>query len=400
MDETTRELMWNIPAFFKVTMYFLLILSSGFLFNGLYQKFIFVTGGKSFKEIKTNLIPKNLNWSNFLQTIFFTGKVPRVKKVALFHSLIYYGFIILWIATDVVAIHYDTPFKIFKGPLYIIISFAADFGGLAVLFGLIPAYYRRYVKKEDKLSATNPNQEKFMYAMLVSLVIVGFLIEGLRILGTGLPEGEQTWSPIGWLLANLFEKFNLSDGQLSSSYRFLWFFHMANTMVFIASLGYTKFFHIIALPLNSLLTPARRGAILNTMNFQNENAETFGLGKLSELTMKNRMDLISCVECGRCTDVCPAHGAGKNLNPKTIITKVRDLAFLSHGKGEADAEIWGDKAIYQFNEIDACTTCGACMEECPANIEHVNIIMEAKRYKTLTLGAIPAAAGDAVTKIR
>lgn len=403
MEEATlasRELMWNIPAFFKVTMYLLLIVSTGALLKGLYEKYCFVTGKKPFSEVKKGLFPSTLNWKNFIHTILFTGKVPRVPSVALFHSLIYYGFLILWIATDVVAIHYDTPFKIFQGPLYIVISFAADFGGLAVLIGLCLAYYRRYVKKEQKLSATNPNQEKFMYLMLGSLVVVGFLIEGLRILGTNLPEGERYWAPIGWMLAKFIENFNLSDSILSGTYRFLWFFHMVNTMAFIASIGYTKFFHIFALPLNALMTPLRRGAVLNPMNFENESAETFGLGKLSELTMKNRLDLISCVECGRCTDVCPAHGSGKNLNPKTIITKARDFAFATLKNGQTDAELWGEKPIYEFNEIDACTTCGACMEECPANIEHVNIIMEAKRYKTLTLGAIPAAAGDAVNKIK
>ena len=136
-----------------------------------------------------------------------------------------------------------------------------------------------------------------------------------------------------------------------------------------------------------------RGAVLNPMDFEDETAETFGLAKLSDLTMKNNMDLLSCVECGRCTQVCPANLAGKNLDPKTFITKARDLSFAG---GD---DIW-ENPIYQANEIDACTTCGACMEECPANIEHVNIIMEAKRYKALTLGEIPPAAADAVNKIR
>ena len=120
-------------------------------------------------------------------------------------------FLILWIATDLVAIHYDTPFKIFKGTLYIVVSFLADMAGIAILIGLGFAYKRRYIDKLEKLSATKPNQEKTMYAFLVALVLLGYLIEGVRILGTGMPIGEKTWAPVGFALATVFKSFNLSD---------------------------------------------------------------------------------------------------------------------------------------------------------------------------------------------
>jgi Fe-S oxidoreductase len=239
-----------------------------------------------------------------------------------------------------------------------------------------------------------------MYGMLVALVVIGYLIEGLRILGTGMPINESVWSPVGWAMATMLGKIGLTDAGLAYTFRTLWFLHMVNTMVFIASIGYSKFSHIFLLPFEALVTPPRRGAVLMPMNFENENAETFGLGKLSELSMKNNFDLLSCVECGRCTQVCPANLAGKPLDPKTIVTKIRDLAYAAAAKGEKDAEIWGETPLFTADEIDSCTTCGACMEECPANIEHVNIIMEAKRYKALTLGDIPPAAADAINKIK
>ncbi len=395
----TREVMWNIPYSFKITMYLLLLVSAAAFFKGMYEKLLFVTKGEGLKGIN-GLLPSKLNWKRFFQTAFFTGKVPRFKYVGFFHGLIFYGFMILWIATDLVAIHYDTPFKVFQGTTYIVISFLADMAGIMILIGLAFAYHRRYIKRPSYLSASKPNQELFMYSILVSLVFIGYLIEGLRILGTGMPINESIWSPVGWGLANIFSTFQLSDSSLALGYRSLWFLHMINTMVFIVSIAYTKFSHIMILPFAALVTPPMRGAVLSPMNFENENAETFGLGKLSELSMKNNLDLLSCVECGRCTQVCPANLAGKILDPKKIITKTRDLAFETKASGKTDAEIWGDQPLFASNELDACTTCGACMEECPANIEHVNIIMEAKRYKALTLGDIPAAAGDAVNKIK
>jgi Fe-S oxidoreductase len=390
----SREIMWNIPHEMKTLMYLLFIVSVTIMAKGLYEKILLVTRGEGIQALQ-KLFPKELNWKKFFGTVLFTGKVPRFKEVAFFHGLIFYGFFILWVATDLVAIHADTPFKVFQGTTYIVVSFLADIAGIMVLVGLTFAFRRRYIKKPDYLSATKPKQELFMYRVIGSLVIAGYLIEGLRIFGTGMPINEMHWSPVGWAIATFFSKLNFSDVSMAYTYRTLWGYHMVNTMVFIGCLGYTKFSHIFILPFASLVTPDRRGAVLEPMNFENENAETFGLGKLSELTMKNTLDLLSCVECGRCTQVCPANLAGKPLNPKTIITKTRDLFYA-----DKNAEIWGEKPLFGSNELDACTTCGACMEECPANIEHVQLIMEARRYKTLTLGEIPPAAADAVNKIK
>ena len=395
----TREIMWNIPHVFKFIMYGMFLISLGFLATGMYKKLLFVTKGQGVKGIP-GLLPEKLNWARFFHTSLLTGKVPRFKYVGFFHGLIFYGFFILWIATDLVAVHYDTPLKVFQGTTYIVVSFLADVAGIMILVGIGFAYHRRYIKKPAYLEATKPKQELFMYTMLILLVVIGYLIEGLRILGNNMPINESVWSPVGWALASLFGYFNMSDTTLAYSFRTLWFLHMANTMVFIATIPYSKFSHIFLLPVASLITPPKRGGVLKPMNFEDESAETFGLGKLSELTMKNNFDLLSCVECGRCTQVCPANLAGKILDPKKIITKARDLSFATQASGQTDAEIWGENPIYSANELDACTTCGACMEECPSNIEHVQIIMEAKRYKALTLGDIPPAAGDAINKIK
>lgn len=395
----SREVLWNIPFEFKVLMYLLFLLSTVIMLKGIYEKLLLATNTNKIDELK-KAIPAQLNWKKFFHTLLLTGKVPRFKEVAIFHNLIFFGFLILWITTDVVAIHADTPLKIFTGKTYIILSFLSDIAGIMVLIGLALAYRRRYIKTPTYLKSTNPKSELFMYRILASLVVIGYLIEGLRISAVGLPLNEATWSPVGFFLALIFSKLSLSDTVMAYTYRFFWLYHMINTMVFIGAIGYSKFFHIFALPFQALITPDRRGAVLSPMNFENENAETFGLGKMSEFSAKNKLDMLACVECGRCTQVCPANQAGKPLDPKLIITKPRDLNFSIKKKGESDAELWGDTPMYSANELDSCTTCGACMEECPANIEHVNIILEARRYKALTLGDIPPAAADAVNKIK
>ena len=277
----TREIMWGVPYSFKVLMYVLLVVSLGLFAKGVYDKLKFVAGkdkgiGDLFGENGLVKGWDDLNWKAFFKTIIFTGKVHR-EKSAYFHAFIYYGFLILWIATDLVAIHYDTPFKIFKGTLYIVVSFAADMAGIAILIGLGLAYKRRYIDQPKKLSATKPGQEKVMYGFLVALVVLGYLIEGVRILGTGMPVGEKTWAPIGYCLALIFKQFNLSDFFLATTFKSLWMIHMVNTMAFVAIIPYSKFFHFIAIPFAALVKPDRKPPVLKPMDFEDEEAESFGL---------------------------------------------------------------------------------------------------------------------------
>ena len=397
--DATREILWAIPPSYKSAMYACLVVSLCIMAWGFYQKFHFILEGKGPRD----LLPEELNWKNFFFTAFFTGKVLRKRDVALAHGMIFWGFMILWIATDLVAIHYDTPFKVFQGTTYIVISFLADIAGPIMLIGLGLSFYRRYIKRPEYLSATRPFSELWMYLQLFNLVIIGHIIEGLRILGTGMPIGEKTWAPVGWILAEFFGTFSMVDETLATCYRYIWFYHMLSTMVFVASIGISKFSHIFMAPLSALITPRHRGAVLSPMDFEDESAETFGLAKWSELTPKQRFDTQVCVECGRCSQVCPAKLSDKPLDPKLIITKLRDfIAETRPHKDESEADhLWQPEAsLYSSSELDACTTCGACMEECPVNIEHVSIIMEAKRYKTLTQGDIPPAAATAVGNIR
>lgn len=398
MDLATREIMWNIPSSFKVVMYALFFLSVGMLFWGFYKKFQYITQGKGLKSLRgpEGLFAVKMNWGAFFYTIFFQGKVGRKKWVGFFHSLIFYGFVVLWIATDLVAIHYDTPFEVFKGTTYKVISFLADWAGIAMILGIVFAFKRRYIDRPDYLKSSKPRQELQMYFMLLFLVILGFFIEGLRIQGTGMPIGEASWAPVGWRIAQWVQAWGLPEPTVARMYQISWLIHMISTMAFVALIGHSKFSHIFIAPLTALVTPKRRGAVLRPMNFEDESAEYFGLKNSNELSQKQRLEMIACVECGRCTQSCPANLAGKPLDPKYIITKARDAM----NGNTVPVDFWEEEKIYANDELDACTTCGACMEECPVNIEHVSLIMDLKRYKALTLGELPPAAADAVNNIR
>ena len=386
----TREIMWNTHQWFSILMYFTFSIALGIFLKGLHKKLKYVANGPI-----SNLFKIDLNWSNFFKNILLQGKVNRQLFVAFFHGFIFFGFIILIIATTMVAIQNDFSINIFQGLPYKIISLLADYAGVAIFIGVCIAFFRRYIQNPSYLDSTRPKQEIIMYLFILNFIIVGFILEGIRILNTGLPTFEAIWSPIGFFIAQSFAFFHVNN--LDFIYKFLWLEHMLSTMIFIALLPNTKFIHTILAPLNSLIATGE-GAILTPMDFENEDAETFGLGKISELTLKNRLDTISCVECGRCSNSCPAKKADKILDPKTIITKLRDYQIKNDKNSEAS--FWDKKPLYGSNELDACTTCGACMEECPMSIEHVPLILEAKRYKVLTLGEIPKMAADATNKVK
>ena len=389
----TREMLFSMPSWTMVLTYLTFFISVVIFLVGISKKIQFVTNGKGFKEL-TSIFPKKLYWKAFFNTLLLQGKVSRNFVATIFHSSIFISFIILTITTTVVAIHQDTPLKIFVGNTYIFLSILADFAGFFLLVGLLIAIYRRFVQKPSKLDGADNSKDIIMYLFLASFVVIGFMLEIIRLIQTGMPSTELICSPVGFPLAKLVLMLGIPNSTLTIIYQVSWFFHMLSTMAFIAILPFTKFFHIVIGPFQALITEPKTGGILLPMDFENEDAETFGLGKPEELTIKNRLDLVACIECGRCTDVCPATASGKLLSPKLIVSKIRDFT-LKTPKGD----FW-ESELFAANELDACTTCGACMEECPMEIQHINLIQEAKRYKVLTLGEIPPAAGDAVNKIK
>src|SRR5438067_10936805 len=153
---------------------------------------------------------------------------------------------------------------------------------------------------------------------------------------------------------------------------------------FVAVIPYSYFVHMLTTPLNiffSKLTP--RGEIRKIENI--EEAESLGVSKLEEFSWKRRLDFAACVECGRCQAACPAYLAGTALSPKRIIVKLK-----RHLYGEAPGPIHGE--LIKADELWACTTCMACVEECPAFIDIVDTIIDLRRYLTLSEGTLPSTA--------
>jgi Fe-S oxidoreductase/TM2 domain-containing membrane protein YozV len=162
-------------------------------------------------------------------------------------------------------------------------------------------------------------------------------------------------------------------------------------VAFLVFVVYSKHLHIFMAPLNVAFSrqPTRLGALDKTPEIDIETMDEdtiFGAGKIEHFTWKQLLDLVTCTECGRCQSQCPAWTTGKDLSPKLLIMDLRDELFA--GKHQALVP-----DVITSEVLWACTTCGACVEECPVDIEHVDAIIDMRRYEVLIESRFPSEAG-------
>ncbi|MBC7930438.1 MAG: 4Fe-4S dicluster domain-containing protein [Rubrivivax sp.] len=345
-------------------------------------------------------------------------RTARNRLAGLFHRLITYGFIILTIATTVVALDADFGTTIMRGNFYLYFqSFLVDLFGALVMVGVGMAAARRYLRRPKMLVYTN--EATLILATIFLMCLQGFLIEGWRIAVTNDPWGA--WSPFGNAVARASVALLIVEA-MQRAHRSVWWFHLILSFGFIAWLPYTKMMHIITAPLNiytASLVPL--GATLKNIDF--EKTESFGVNSLKDFTWKDLLDLDACTECGRCTEVCPANIVGKELSPRDLILQLRDLmhaefrisnfgfrndesrAHESSNDSEQSAirnpksEIIGAVPATAPVPLWQCTTCAACMEACPVFIEQMPKIVDMRRYLVMEEADFPDSMQQAIMSL-
>ncbi|MDA8442103.1 MAG: (Fe-S)-binding protein, partial [Peptococcaceae bacterium] len=281
---------------------------------------------------------------------------------------------------------------------------------LGVLIGLLIALFRRYIQKPDGIDSGF--DDGVVLGLLLLIVITGFVLQALRIVGTQDPWAA--WSPVGNFLANFFR--GMSMPALTATHRFLWWFHLALAFSFIAYIPYGKLFHLGLAPLNIYCRSLEPKGTLSYIDMEDETAETFGVGKLEEFTWKDLLDTDACVRCGRCQNNCPAYLSGKPLSPKKLIQDLRQHLNVKGGailtlrqnyaqKGMVQEEIAAAdmatdgilaqtlvNSVVEDEVLWACTTCRSCMEQCPTSVEHVPKIVDMRRNQVLMESNFPSEA--------
>lgn len=304
-------------------------------------------------------------------------KMLRQKYPGIMHICMAWGFFILFLGTALATIdsHF---FKILQGNIYLIYKLVLDTFTLLFLIGAGMAAYRRFIQRPSRLTL----EPGFTWSLaLITLIVMGgWVTESLRLAVE--KTGWELWSPLGWLLAQAWIATGASDATLMNWHLGLWIFHLLLITVTLAILPVGTLLHILTGPLNVFFSKQDRLKGQLAPIPQTSKGEPIYASTLRELTWKQLLDSDACTECGRCQDVCPAFSSGKPLSPKQVILGVR-AALRQDGRmllnKDTKAPSLGGGKISD-DVLWSCTTCGACVCECPVLIEHVDAIVDMRRF--------------------
>ncbi|ARK29896.1 (Fe-S)-binding protein [Halalkalibacter krulwichiae] len=359
-----------------------------------------------------------------LVNVFGQKKLLKDKKSGAIHIMLFYGFLLVqFSAIDVIWKGLAFGSHLPLGPVYPFFTLFQEMVVVMILVAVVWAFHRRYIEKLVRL-------KRGWKSGLVLIFIGGLMISKLVVKGMEkiwLDKPLTGFEPIASGIATLFS--GIGPTAAAVLFFVFWWLHLLFLLTFLVYIPQSKHAHLIAGPANVYLGRTNKVGQLSSIDFEDETQEVFGVGKVEDFNQKQLLDLYACVECGRCTNMCPASGTGKMLSPMDLIVKIRDhltekgAAITSrspwlpayafhHTKGNQiaagsaageevaagyDVSLIGD--VITEEEIWACTTCRNCEDQCPVMNEHVDKIIDLRRYLVLTEGNMDTDAQRAITNI-
>jgi Fe-S oxidoreductase len=365
------------------------------------------------------------------------------------HFFTFWGFVILnvTILEAYGALLINRDFHIPLVGKWQVLGFLEDFFATAVLVALAVfavLRIRNTPERKKRASRFYGSHTRPAWVILGMITLVVLTLLGLRAaqMNAGeFPFGRSKWTFASYLVAKLFGSGDYNKGLAT----FFLLAQVAVVMVFLVIVTYSKHLHIGTAPINvyfkrlpkalGALLPAsdREGKVIDFMDVENLSEDTvFGKGKIEDFTWKGYLDFATCTECGRCQSQCPAWNTGKPLSPKLVIMDLRDHMFAKapyliggksvdtavavsghephgvhvpesgfgrvegSGPEQANRPLVGDLAsggVIDPDVLWSCTTCGACVEQCPVDIEHIDHIVDMRRYQVLIESSFPSEAG-------
>ncbi|MCK0470971.1 (Fe-S)-binding protein [Halalkalibacter sp. APA_J-10(15)] len=395
-----------------------------------YHRYLYMKLGRK-TELKTDL-SKRIRV--FGKEVFGQTKLLKDRKSGWMHLLIFYGFIILQLgALDLIV----KGFGIERLPIpgYDVFVLVQEITVLLVLLAIGYAAYRRYGEKLPRLK--RGKKPSIVIYFIVSLMISVYLTLTFERVMHDLVF--SAFAPISSFLALPF--INIHSTVASSLFYVSWWLHLLILLAFLIYVPQSKHFHLLTAPVNIFLKRTEPVGKLSKLDFEDENAESFGVSQVEDFSQKQLLDFYACVECGRCTNVCPATNTGKLLSPMHLITKMRDH-LTEKGAAVTSKAAWVPASLFQSGthsfqkvsgdgfsnnnqvgtsieatmymqqqswstidqdpqsvrligdvmteeEIWACTTCRNCEDQCPVDNEHVDKIVDLRRHLLLMEGKVP-----------
>jgi heterodisulfide reductase subunit C len=359
-------------------------------------------------------------WMTMARVALGQSKMVKRPIAGILHIFVYVGFVIINIEVlEILIDGVSGTHRVFAKPmgqLYDVLIGSFEILAFLVIFGCAVFLIRRNVLKLKRFwyremtswPRTDANliliTEIALMTAFLTMNATDFLLQG-RDYGHYIAAGAF---PVSGVWSSLFV--NMPSEHLVAIERFCWWFHIVFILAFLNYIPYSKHFHIVLSFPNVYYSKLEPKGQFNNMESVTREvklmldpssvapAETappigFGAKDVYDLTWKNLMDAYSCTECGRCTSVCPASQTGKLLSPRKIMMDARDrLEEVGRNIDKNGKDFRDEKNLFNYiqeEELLACTTCNACVEACPVNIDPLNIIIEMRRYLVMEQSKMP-----------
>ena len=347
--------------------------------------------------------------SALLRTLGQVTVFPGRPWVSFFHAFVFYGFAFYLLVNVVDAAHGLLPrawlgalrFGAAGGPFRL----GADLFGALVLVGVAWLLVRRFVARDPRLSpgGARVRLHEAVAAGAVqrdSLIVGAFILlhVGFRLVGEGFLLAHQghadVWQPVASAVARLIGP---GEGRLVG-WHVGWWGALGLILAFLPYFPRSKHLHLFAAPVGLALDRRTAGGaplpygVLEPIDLEDESAERFGVSRLEHLRFPQLLDAYACIQCHRCSEVCPATRTGKALSPSALEINKR-YELVAHATALAAGEA-SPRPLLEFaiteEAVWACTTCGACIDVCPVGCEPMIDIVDLRRYQVMTEGAFPS----------
>ena len=359
----------------------------------------------------------NLITIGFLQT-----KILRDPVAGPLHAFVFWGFVVLAAGSLEILIQGVVPGFSYRDflpePVYQLYWLSQEAFALLVLAAVSVLLYRRLVVRPRRLQGdgVHSGDAIFILSMIAAIMLTIFLASGYEAVAQ--PGSVGLYRPVGYALGEAFGAIGMSPEAAHAGFLAAFWAHALLVLFFLNYLPYSKHLHVlVSLPnvyLSNTSGPGQVG-VMRFMDLEAEDAEHFGAADVTDLSWKNLLDSYSCTECGRCTAACPANITGKVLSPRKIIVNTRQRLMelapvmagdpsefrdprLQRGEGadagsETVTQVLENRLLDNYiteEELWQCTSCRACVQECPVSIDQLDVINEMRRYLVLSESRFPA----------
>ena len=364
-----------------------------------------------------------------LKVVFGQTKIFRYPIIGLMHALVFWFFLMITFGSGemlldgIIGVPFDHSIAndrviSFLGIVYNIIIAGSDIGAFVILILIIAFLIRRNFMKIERFTGAELRHKDHKDASF-ALILILLLMVSLLGMNSGYVASANAQNyayvgffPVSSVIAGFFQGFSLESIHIIEMSN--WWTHILLIFIFANYLPYSKHFHVfMSIPnvyfsrtepltkMNEMATVTDEVKLMLNPDAEipeiDEDAdpERFGMKDVEDGTWKNYIDSLACTQCGRCTAACPANQTGKKLSPRKIVLDYRRRmeekmsGLLKEGKSYDDGKsLYGDYTTYE--ELWACTTCNACSQECPINIDHPSMILEMRRYIFMEESAAPS----------